>query len=130
MHKFLTRNIITTFLILTSFVTLLSFSWNVCLPDGCSFGAPVCGDNSCVSETLDQHIQERSQFLNTTVKTDGMASLLIAFLFSLILFGYFKNKITFSGDDSEQKFQIHSSPGHLNLLVILFSSGILNPKTF
>lgn len=131
MRKFFKHNIITTFLILTSFVVLLSVSWNVCLPDGCSFSAPVCSDNSCVSETFDQHIQERSQFLNATVKTDGTASLIIALLFSLILFGYFKNKTNFSDREScNQKFQINPSPGPLSLLVTLFSAGILNPKIY
>ena len=131
MYKFLKHNIIITFLILVSFVVLLSVSWNVCLPDGCSFSAPVCSDNSCVSETFDQHIQERSQFLNATTKTDGMTSLMLVLLISLILLGYFKNKTTFSGRDSiDQKFQISPSPGPLSLLVILFSAGILNPKIY
>lgn len=131
MRKVLSHNIITAFLILTSFVVLLSFSWNICLPDGCSFNAPVCSDNSCVSETFDQHIQERSQFLNATIKTGGMTFLMIALLFSLILFGYFKNKTNFSNRDScNQKFQINPAPGPLSLLVILFSAGILNPKIY
>lgn len=131
MRRVLSHNIIITFLILASFVVLLSFSWNICLPDGCSFNAPVCSDNSCVSETFDQHIQERSKFLNATTKTDEMTSLMIALLFSLILFGYFKNKTTFSDHDScSQKFQINPAPGPLSLLVILFSTGILNPKIY
>lgn len=131
MHKFLKHNIVTAFLLLTSFVVLVSISWNMCLPDGCSFNAPVCSDNSCVGETFDQHIQERSQFLNATVKNEGMANLIIALFFSLILFGYFKDKITLSDhNSSDQKFKINPSPGHLSLLVILFSDGILNPKIY
>lgn len=131
MRKVLSYNIITAFLILASFVVLVSTSWNICLPDGCSFSAPICSDNSCVSETVDQHIQERSQFLNATVKTNGTASLIIALFFSLFLFGYFKNKITLSDrNSSDQKFLINSPPNSFNLLVILFSDGILNPKIY
>lgn len=115
-------------LILSAF-SLLFFSWNTCLPDGCSFNAPVCSDNSCVNETFGQHIQERSQFLNATIKTDGMLALIIALLFSFILIGYFKDKkALFNRDSLGQKFKINPFPDPFNFLIILFSDGILNPK--
>lgn len=110
-------------------ILLLLISWNTCLPDGCSFSAPVCSDNGCVNETFDQHIQERSQFLNATVKTNGMLALIIALIFSFIIVGCFKDrKILFGLNSLDQKLKINPFPDPFNFLIILFSDGILNPK--
>lgn len=131
MRKFLKHNKITAFLVLASFVVLVSISWNKCLPDGCSFNAPVCSDNGCVNETFGQHIQERSQFLNATIKTDGILALIIALFFSFILIVFFKDRKTlFDYSSSGQKLKINLFPNLFNLLVILFSDGILNPKIY
>lgn len=131
MRKFFTQNIIAAFLILISFVALASFSLNKCLPDGCSFSAPVCSDNICVSETFDQHIQERAQFLNAVVKTDIMSLLIITLLLSFVLIGYFKARTTqFDCALLNVKFKVDSSLNLFNCLVLLFSDGILNPKIY
>lgn len=127
----ITKNIISALLILVSFVALASFSLNKCLPDGCSFSAPVCSDKSCVSETFDQHIQERAQFLNAVVKTDIMSLLIISLLLSFVLIGYFKARTTqFDYGSQSAKFKVDSSPNIFNYLVLLFSDGILNPKIY
>lgn len=127
----ITKNIIPTLLILISFVALISFSLNMCLPDGCSFSAPVCSDRSCVSETFNQHIQERAQFLNAVVKTDITSLLITTLLLSFVLIGYFKARtIQFDYGSFSVKFKVDSSPNVFNCLVLLFSDGILNPKIY
>ena len=131
MLKLLKYNVVTTFLILASFVVLVSIPWNMCLPDGCFFSAPVCSDRSCISETLNQHIQERAQFLNVVVKTDILSLLIIALLLSFIMIGYFKARTTqFDYGLLNVKFKADSSSNLFNCLVSLFSAGILNPKIY
>ena len=107
----------------------LFFSWNLCIPFGCSVDPIVCDTGNCIGESFSQHLKERSILSNSTPRYQ--LSLFIVVL--LIIFAIFRNDINLRYFSILQRLKINKNRficKLYNIFVIFFSKGILHPKTF
>lgn len=132
------RKILLLFLILLPFtmIVVLPSSLNICLPFGCNFNSidATCSNNSCVNETVMQHLNERAQLLSTTIKFQLFMSfiiLTIIIITSLITQKYLENrKLIIAKFYYKQKLLNLSCTRLFDYLIKVFSSGILHPKIY
>lgn len=127
-----TKKIIYKFAIIFSVfaVFFVVFSFNRCLPDGCSYGNAVCDDSGCSTESISQHMEERSSFLVSITKINP-SFLLLLLLSVLFLSAYFsKDSHLIKPDPLIRYARIKDKGNFFNILTQLFSDGILNPKIY
>ena len=128
-RKSFIQTIITPFLLLASFVVLMFFSFGVCLPRGCVFDN-ICADGSCLNEDINQHIEERAQFLSITLKNDSVFFLMgLVILFALNKY-FSANNIQLYCCSLDSRPETSFPPNIFNFLILLFSGGLLNPKIY
>lgn len=125
------KTLLITILFLSFFAAILPASLSTCIPDGCNFNQPTCGNNSCVNETIGQHLDERAWFSNVIVKFPQL--FILAAL--LILFIAVKNFLTDQKILAIQQYFRHILRRHpeiklFNPLIEAFSNGILHPKIY
>ena len=120
-------------LILLSFLIIIALlsSWDVCIPDRCSFSSGVCGSNFCVNETLSQHLSERTQLFNVTINFQQFILLTIVLILFFVVKKYLENgKIIAARFYVKQKFLNSSTAKLFNYLVEAFSDGIIHPQIY
>ena len=112
-------------------MAILPNSLNVCIPDGCSFSSGACSYNTCVNETITQHLGEMPQLLNTTIKFQAFIFFLaVLILFSIVKKCFENKKITVTRFYVKQRFLNSSCTKLFNYLLGIFSNGILHPKIY
>jgi len=125
--------IIISLLILSafSFLTTSSQGWNVCIPDGCSFGNSTCGNNECENKTVAQHLSERDGLFNAVVGGNQSIILAAVLLLLIVVKTYFKNyQLYLAGFYYKYKLFDYHQTKLFDYLIRLFSRGILNPKVY
>ena len=133
------KKIILALLILFSFfaVVILPASWNICLPDGCSFGDNACTNNSCINETLGKHLNERTSLFSAVVKPQSSLIFLAVVLFAFFAFQkslqkYFLELIKLVTAKLYVKYKLFNSfcSKLFDYLLEAFSDGILHPQIY
>jgi hypothetical protein len=107
----------------------LFFSWNLCIPFGCSVDPFICDSGNCIGESFDQHIKERSILSNIAPKAQLPLQMVILFA----LFIIFKHDIKLEYFSILQRLKFNRNKflyKLYNIFIIFFSKGILHPKTF
>ena len=127
------QKILLPILILLSLLVIivLPSSWNICIPDRCSFSSGVCGSNSCANETLSQHLSERTQLFNATINFQQFILLAIVLILFFVVKKYLEDgKLAIAKSYVKQK--LLNSPGVklFNYLIEAFSNGIIHPKIY
>ena len=127
------QKFIIPFLIFASFMVFFALpnSLNICIPDGCNFAGNACNDNACVNESVSQHLNERSQFLNITVNLKLLVVLVVFLILFFVVETFSENeKSVIAEFRTKQKLFNLSFVKLFNYLVRAFSDGILNPKIY
>ena len=112
-------------------IIVLPSSWNICIPDRCSFSSGVCGSNSCINETLSQHLSERTRLFNATINFQQFIFLTIVLISFFAVKKYLEDKKIIAARFYVKQKLLNSSNAKLfNYLVEAFSGGIIHPKIF
>lgn len=105
------------------------FSWNLCIPFGCSVDPMVCGTGNCIGESFAQHLEERSILSNSTLKH----RLSIVVFVLLVIFVVFRNDINIRYFSILQRLKFNKNQflcKLYNIFVIFFAKGVLHPKIY
>lgn len=105
------------------------FSWNLCIPFGCSVDPMVCDTGNCIGESFSQHMRERSVLSNSNLKHQLP---LVAFVL-LVIFAIFRSDINLRYFSILQKLKFNKNQFFCklyNIFIIFFAKGVLHPKIY
>jgi hypothetical protein len=120
---------IITILAIIATLFFLSINLQICMPDGCFYNpqSQVCQYHGCINEDIGSHLQEISMFSFVTI---NRIIILFYLLISTFLLYIFSAKKGLSDSHAKITTILNYFSIEHNLLIVLFSKGILKPKIF
>lgn len=110
-------------------IVIISSAWTVCL-DGCIFSYDVCGNGFCGGETLNQHLNKRTQSLNITVGFQLLSILGTILILFFVIQRYLERERFTSASYIRQKFLNSPESKLFNYLIEAFSRGLIHPQIY